>query len=162
MSLSAEQNTALKNDINANTDAGIIQALLDGNMGVIATFYNTQASPDYYIFQSNITPEEMGVVIELDDLADMTTGDVQKLTAFFLVRPGGFNGENASDRAGFNDVFSTTAGDDSQQAVAALWQRLATYAEELFATGTGSLGSPATAGFTGFLTAAEINVALQS
>lgn len=160
--LTAAQNTLLKDDIEANTDQVVIDALAAGANDVIADSYNQQADPDFYVFQKLITPAEMGAVIELDDVAGMAPGDVDKLSAFFLLRPGGFNGEDATDRTGFDNVLSTGPADDSQQAVAAIWQRLSTEAEELFAIGTGTLVAPAIAGFVGSLSFQDVIGALNS
>jgi hypothetical protein len=106
---------------------------------------NSLASPDYYIYKGMLTPEEVGSKIQLDDVGNMTVGDVDKLNAFFRLRPGGFNASDVNDRSGFNNVLSAAAADDSQQALIVLWRRLATNYENLFATGNGAIGTPSTA-----------------
>jgi hypothetical protein len=56
-------------------------------------------------------------------------------------------------RQGFADIFSGagTAAVDTRNNVTAVCKRTATYAEKLFATGTGSDAVPATLGFEGEL-----------
>ncbi len=164
MGLSAAQLVTFKADLDANIAPVIVQALIDGTNIVIADWYNGDGSPDYWVFRKDlVSPEEIGAAIELDDLANMTTGDVNKLSAFFLMRPGGFNGNAAADRAGFADVLSAAAADESQQAVAALWKRIANRVERLFvlSTGTGDSGDPDTLGYEGTIGRLDVAAALK-
>jgi hypothetical protein len=63
------------------------------------------------------------------------------------INPDGINPSRTDQRAFFDDVFSAASGDSTRAALLALWKRLATRVEKLFATGTGSDASPATLTF---------------
>ena len=162
--LTTAQLATFKADIIANTNQAVIDALAAGAHNAIAAWYNGTASPDFYMFRTLVSPDEVGMVIELDDVANMTTGDVEKLNSFFRLRPGGFSGNSLSDRAGFDDVLSSAAADDSQQAIIALWKRLATEAEKLFSTGAGvgTIGDPADSVLDGSVSSGDITAALNS
>ena len=162
MTLTDPQKATLKAHILANTAQQVVDGLTNGDNGAIADWYNQQESPDFFVFINSVSADDVGRAIELDDIANMTTGDVAKLEAFFRLRSGGFSGESATDRAGFDDVLSAAAADDSQQAVAALWQRLANRIEKLFSIGTGSLIDPAIAPYTGAISYQDIGSALNS
>lgn len=164
MSLTPSQLTTLKTDILANTDPAVIQAVTDGANNVIADWYNQEASPAYIVYRPKVSRDEMAQAIELDDVANITDADSARLVRFFDLRPDGFYGELASERAGFDDVLSSAAGDDSQQAVAALWKRSATYGEKALANGTGagSDADPDTMGFEGAVSANDVRDALNS
>lgn len=163
MPLTDSQIAIFKADMLANSNQAVIDALAVGDAGAIAAWYNLLATPAFWVYKDVVSIEEVSAAIELDDVASMTTGDNEKLKTFFVIRSeSGVFASKASDRAGFDDIFSAAAGDDSQQALAALWKRQATNAEKLFATGTGSEASPADAGFLGSVTFQEVGKALNS
>jgi len=143
MSLTNPQLITFKADILANTDSEVITARNVGNNSAIAEWYSRENIIDFWIFKKLVSIDEVSEVIELDDVANMTAGDNVKLNTFFNIRQGGVFANKASDRDGFDDIFSATAGNDSQQALKVLWQRLATNIERLFATGTGTNAVPA-------------------
>jgi hypothetical protein len=65
----------------------------------------------------------------------------------------------ASNRAFFDDVFSGAGGTNTRAALLALWKRLATRGEKLYATGTGSDASPATLVVEGAISARDVEEA---
>lgn len=162
--LTDAQLTTLKADIEGNSNQTVIDALAAGAHNTIAAWYNGTASPDFYVYRTLVPIDEVSEAIELDDIANMTTGDNEKLKTFYSIRQGGVFASKASDRAGFDDIFSAAAGDDSQQALIALWKRLATEAEKLFSAGAGvgSIGDPADAVVEGALASGQITAALNS
>jgi len=163
MGLTDAQKTTLKADILANTDPAVVAALAAGDVGVIANWYNQPASPDYWIYKGVVPIDEVSAAIQLDDVANMTTGDNEKLKTFYTIRSvSGVFASKASDRVGFDDIFSAAAGDDSQQALIALWKRLASNVEKVFATGAGTNATPSDAGYFGPIAYQEIAQALNS
>ena len=164
MTLTPAQQTALKADILGNANQTVIDALALGAHNQLAAWYNGQAVADFWIFRQLVPMEEVQRAIELDDVVNMTTGDNEKLKTIFAIRQGGVFAVKLSDRDGFNDVFSAAAGDDSQQALIALWKRLATEAEKLFSggAGVGTNGDPADGVFEGNISSGEVTAALNS
>ena len=160
MSLTPGQVTTFKTDIDSNTNQLVINALAIGNNNGIVAWYNLDASPAFTVYKNLVPLEEVSLAIELDDVADITPADSDRLIKFFALRPGGVFASNATDRDGFDDVFSAAAGDDSQQALIALWKRLASHIEKLFATGTGSAGDPAVMGFEGPVSLQDVRNAI--
>ena len=160
--LTDAQWATFKADILANTNQTVIDAVAAGDAGVIAGWYSEDASPDYWVYKDLVPIDEVSRVIELDDVANMTTGDNEKLKTFYAVRQGGVFASKQSDRDGFDDIFSAAAGDDSQQALLALWKRLASNIEKLFAVGAGSSGTPSDAGFLGQISYQDVARALNS
>ena len=144
MAMTAAQLTTFKADIQANANQTVIDALAVGDAGVIASWYNLDVSPDYWILRDDVPSQEIANAINLQNMADITTADSGRAVQFFQIRAvngGGFHGSNASDRTAWDDVFSSAAGDESQQAIAALWQRTATNVERVFAAGAGGAGT---------------------
>ncbi len=146
MSLTPEQLVTFKADIDANTNATVIAARNAGNNRAISDWYSLDNADGHWVFKIVVPLEEVSRAIELDDVANMTTNDNEKLKTFFVIRPDGVFANKATDRDGFDDIFSAAAGDDSQQALIALWKRLSTNIERLFATtpGAGTNADPAT------------------
>jgi len=162
--MTTAQLATFKADIQANANQTVIDALAAGAHNTIAGWYNAQASPDFYIFRSLVPIDEVSAAIELDDVANMTTGDNEKLKTIYSIRQGGVFASKLSDRTGFDDIFSAAAGDDSQQALIALWKRLANNVEKLFAAGAGvgTVGDPADAVLEGNVSSGEVTAALNS
>ena len=165
---------ALKADILANTDPTVVQALADGNAGVIAAWYNGDASPAYWVLRCVVGVGEIRQAIDAHNLVDITAADLDRVMALLELRSGsggegggelGFSGEVETDRTAWDDAFSSAAGDESQQAIAALWTRVATYAEVVHALSTGTGADAANADTTswqGTLTFQDVTQALVS
>ena len=160
--LTAAQLTTLKSDIEGNANQTVIDALAAGANNALADWYSGQASPDYWIFKDLVPIDEVSEAIDLDDIADMTTGDNEKLKTIYTIRQGGVFASKLSDREGFDDIFSAAAGDDSQQALIALWKRLANELEVVYATGAGTNADPSTAPVQGACSLQNIRDALAS
>ena len=161
--LTDAQLATFKSDIESNTDTVVVAALAAGANNAIADWYSLVASPDYWVFKNVVPISEVSSVIELDDVANMTSGDNEKLKTFYAIRSeSGVFASKQTDRDGFNDIFSSAAGDDSQQALVALWKRLANNLEELFATGAGTNANPSTMATDGNATLQNVRDALAS
>ncbi|MBD3671899.1 MAG: hypothetical protein HUJ26_00100 [Planctomycetaceae bacterium] len=135
MNLTIPQLTTLGNHIRANTD---VNGNL-GNIGAIIDAYNADSS--FFVWRENVPAGELGEVFDLSNVGNLTSANIERLTgAFAIVNSNGgeFHGSREDHRAFFEDVFSGAAGNETRPAVLSAWQRLATLAESLFATGTGT------------------------
>ena len=62
--LTAQQLPALKAAILAETNPDFVFARDNGQTGVMAAFFNTEASPAFYIWRANYTPDQIVSAIE--------------------------------------------------------------------------------------------------
>ena len=99
---------------------------------------NANASPDFWCWKTNLSTSETGMAIDLSEVGSLTTAKSSRLDVSFNIRPGGFSPAVQSDRALFGDVFSAVGGQITRAELLLRWQRLATVAEKLLATGTGT------------------------
>ena len=140
--LTAAQQTAVKADILANGDLNAIPNTLDGAFA-IAALYNLDAVPDYFVWRTTVPIAEVQNAIELDDVADITAADSDRVIKLLDIRSSGIIAERDTDRLAFEDVFSSATGDNSQDALAAIWYRKATRIEKVLALGANPGTEPA-------------------
>lgn len=165
MALDPSLYTTLKTDIEANTDPTVIQALADRADNVIADWYNGDSA--FYVFkQGRQALADVGDQMDGAELGNMTGANTDRLNNFFTMRPSGIDGSRADNRAFFEDVFSGAGGAITRPKLGdagTFWSRLATFAEAVFASGTGTQGDPGTlGGFSGNLTANDVSMALNN
>ena len=122
----------------------------------IAAAFNATAVPDFWVFKTRVTNEEIGDAMNGTEITGLASLPMQRLQVLGAYSNGTQNPSRADRRAAFDQVFSGAGGATTRASLAVLWRRLATRAEKLFATGTGSTGSPATMSFEGALTFAEV------
>ena len=163
--LSPDQSVTFGNHIRNNTDPTVVQDLADGNNNGLAEWYNQAATPSYWIFRSQVTAEELSNSIDLQDIADITSADSDRVLKMFQLRAlngNYFDGTDPRTRSAWDDVFSAASGDNSQQAIASLWRRLCTEVELIFAlsSGAGTNGDPDVTGFEGSVSSDDVNEAL--
>lgn len=157
MSLTTTQLQALKADILAN--AGTIPAgqpwtgsfggvavsavpnSVDGNAAV-AGYYNQPASPSWTTWRKSVALLDVANAINGADLGNLTTANHTRLQSAIMLSTAGIDASLSDRRAFFADIFSSFPTTTSQ--LAALWKRLATRAQKLFSTGTGTDTTPAT------------------
>lgn len=156
--LTDAQKATLKTDILANTDPVVVQARIDGANGVIASWYSGDASPDYWVWQSIRSLDQVGLSLDGVDIGNITSANAERVGVFFTAVPGGVVPSRADHRAFFDDVFSGAVGATTRANLDALWRRLANRLEKLFATGpgTGTNADPATLVVEGSATAANV------
>lgn len=149
---------ALKASIAANPALNGMQA------ENIANYYNQQQSPVFVVWKRLVSLQEMGALINKNDLGNITTANLDRVRTFFDVSPSGTSPEKSDDRAFWDNTFSGAAGAATRAAYGAIggFKRYATRAERVFATGTGSEGSPGTLGPEGNLTYQEVEAAQAS
>jgi hypothetical protein len=164
VSLSNAQLQALKADVAADATLAGLAHTAD-NAFFVAAAYNMAATPDYYVWRTNVTEAEYvgnsGV-----DVANANAATTWSWTAFIarsageqtgwsrMFAPGSVNPSLANIRQGLADIFSGTANNAASQRNHLLVQsrRKATRAEKLFAAGTGAFATPSTMVFEGALT----------
>lgn len=144
--LTTQQLQMLKADIAADPVLSAFPNNSDGSVE-IAKAYNTKAVPDFTLWKKFVPMGEVGTAMKNDDIADLTTADTNRLQVMGQYSGGAFNASLADTRTGFDDIFSVAAAADTRASLAALWRRLATRGEKLFATGTGTNAAPATSAF---------------
>lgn len=155
--LTPAQLATLKADIQADGTLNSQPNNSDGNT-TIANAYNTTASPDFWVYRTDVLITEIGNAFNGTELAGLTTANntrLQTVAAFSTV----VNASLANRRAFFDDIFSGAGGTNTRAALAVLWRRLARRVEKLYATGTGSTASPATMNYEGTLTFEDVGAA---
>lgn len=159
MALTTAQLQALKADIAANAGtipagqpwtgayAGIAVSAVpntaDGNAAV-AGWYNLAAAPAFTTWRKSVTIQEVGDNLNGTDLSGLSSLNHTRLQTVVQLSQAGINASLADRRQFFDDIFSGTGGATTRAQLLVLWKRLATRAQKLFATGTGSDASPAT------------------
>lgn len=155
MPLTTQQLQTLKADIAADS---VLNALpRDGDSAIaIATAYNANAVPSFTVWKTSVPVRAVGETMLSTDIANLTTGNTNRLLVMAQYAGGFFDPSKTDTRAGFNDVFSVAGAAGTRAALLALWKRLATRAEKLFATGTGSDASPAMLVFEGSISWVDV------
>ena len=150
--LTTEQKAALKADILANPDLNVFPNSPDGAFE-IAILYNQLASPDFIVWRTNVPINE--IVNNGFTWTAVDSLTVGKARIWEWMKESGFiNPSKVNVRQGLQDAFGA-----SQPNITPHLKRLATRAERLFATGTGSDVSPGTMTFEGSLTFQEVQEA---
>lgn len=159
MPLTSAQLATLKTDVAANTAAipagqpwsgafagqAINTLPNNGDANVaIAGWYNLAASPSWTIWRTGVGIAEVGKNINGAELAGLSTLNTTRLQTIVLLLAGGVDPSRSDHRAFFDDVFSGAGGVNTRALLLALWKKLATNAQKLFSTGTGSNAVPAT------------------
>jgi hypothetical protein len=170
MALSPAQLTALKNDINADPALAALPQTGDGAFE-IALAYNAPASPDFWVWRTSVTKDELTNGVGPDGTTftwagngfiTRAAGEQAAWRVLFCVS-GSVNTALSNVRQAFTDIFSGTGNAAANRThLSAVSRRKATRAEKLFATGTGSTASPATMGHQGALTYQDVEAARSS
>lgn len=163
MPLTPAQLPVLKADIDADPVLSALP-LNDDASFQIAAAYNALASPAFRVWRTNVTQEEiLNAIIWTEFIAATnTTATAERDTISLLTQLAAINFGRPNIRTGFDDALSGAGRAASRNAVRAVAKRDATRAEKLFATGTGTEGSPAVMTFEGFLSFADVNAARNS
>jgi hypothetical protein len=140
--LTPAQRLTLKANVESIPEAH--QLLIDGNLSGLADYYNTQATPDFTVWKSLVTRDEI-----MQNGFDWTR--VNNLSANtartweWMFESGTVNPSKANVRAGIEETWKGTAPDLAVRAqVYVHCKRFASRIEKLFAAGTGSDAVPAT------------------
>lgn len=170
MALTPAQLSTLKTAINADSALSSQPNNSDGAF-VIAAAMNLAASPDFWVWRTNVAKNELTNSVSSDGTTFTWVGNG------FITRSAGeqtawqelFNGTqtiNASlpnVRQAFADIFSGTGNAAANRThLLTVARRKATRAEKLFATGTGSTASPGVLTFEGALSFQDVQDARNS
>lgn len=173
MPVSQDQYVTLGNDIRANSDPVVVQAIQDGNHGVIANWYNQNAAPDFYVWRTSLSNMEMKDAIVWSEFI-AATSQADRDTFGIMREDGSVNPSQINIRTGFSEIFSGPQIVNTRTALLTASKRLASYAEKLLAdvnagnstnpllNGNGSVAAPATMTFEGALTALDVSEALNA
>lgn len=145
--LSTEQRAAVLAAINADQTAlSLAQA---GNYAGVADWLNATAAPDFYVWRTSVTQDEiMQNGFDWVRVDNLSVGKARIWEWLFDNADNTINPAKANVRAAIDETWKGTAADLAVRAAVYLHcQRLATRLEKMFATGTGTAmpgGSPAT------------------
>lgn len=158
MTLTPAQQATLKTSIQADP---MLSLLTPNNPSAlqIANFYNTEASPLFAVWRSEVSKDEIGNAWVGTDIDGMSSLNMQRLQLLFasVGERSTFDMRRADRRAGFENPFGANTNNASRVAMRAAWKRNATRLEKLLASGTGSDASPGITTFEGTVTYSEIN-----
>lgn len=157
MALNQQQLQTLKAAILAETDAGFVAARAAGATGVMANFYNVQASPAYWVWRSVYTPDQIAKAIEIGiTQLDALAAAKREVLLWWAERPHNpANSQTAiSDMCGSQNTLKA--------AVIAGGKRTATRGEQLLATGNGAEATPSVLGHDGAISSDDIANALSA
>lgn len=165
MGLSIAQLQALKADIAANvntipagqpfagTQVKLVPATEEGN-GVVAFWYNLPAAGPYVVWRTDVSTEEVNEAVDWTEVTALTTNN---LIAFQVLKDQAkVDSSKPSIRGAFNAIFPSASKPNTNAALLSLAKRNASNVEKLFATGSGTTGSPSTMAFEGALTLTDV------
>lgn len=157
------QLTTLKAGIAAETDPVFVTYRLGGSTGSMADWYSL-TDPAFVVYKTNVSLNQVGDNIVSTELAGLSSLNATRLQTIAQYSTNGVNPSLADRRAFFDDVFSGIGGALTRAKLLILWKRFALRGEKLFATGTGTGtdAAPATLGFEGRITNADVLAALAS
>ena len=149
----------LKAAILAETDAAFVVVRQQGATGEMAAFYNVEATPTFYIWRSNYTPQDIAKAIDngITQLDNLTASKRDSLLWW---------AERSHDMTLARSQAAVTDLCGSQNTLKAAMldggKRALLRGERLFATGTGSLASPGGTGYEGNIRNEDIVLALSA
>lgn len=153
------QYQTLANHIRANTDPVIVAALPLRNDGQIQEWYSVNST--FVVWRSSLTPEQAREAITggdgLAQLDNLTAGKRDSLIWAFSSTT---NPSNAAQRAAIEGLCGTQNA--LKAAILAAQKRVATRAEVIYATGTGSNAVPGLLGWEGTLSVNNVSTALNN
>ena len=161
MALTPQQLTALKAAIAADPVLLAQPNNSDGDYA-IASALNLAASPAFTVWKTYVPSTQVGDNMVGTEVAGLTTANISRLQLIIQMSEAGVNPSLVDRRQFFDDVFSGAGGALTRAKLLILWKRLATRAEKLFATGTGTDPSPATLVFEGSLSYQDVTAARAS
>jgi hypothetical protein len=156
--LTQAQKDILAADIQVNR-----ASIADGDTAGAAIFYNTEASPEYWVWKNVLSEHDIvsntsvdGTVWDWTAYIGRSQGErdawVRMFNGTFTIDP-----SIAQVRKGIADIFSGGTGAGQRTHLLAIGRRKATRIEKLFATGLGTTASPSVMGFVGSIFPSDFN-----
>jgi len=127
----------------------------DDSAFTIAAAFNAVASPVFRVWRTNVPAKDIRAVVVWTEMNNLSVVP-QNNWYFGILSNGVVNIADTNVRQGIADIFSGASFAATRAALLAVAKRNATRAEKLFATGTGSDGSPATMVVEGALSYLDI------
>jgi len=161
MALTLTQQQTLKAYIEADGTLNAFPLNGDGAFA-ISQLLNMQASPDYVVYKNEVMTDDVGEAVNYVAVEAMTTGNQDRIKTFYLMNPVSFNPSRTDIRAFWDQTFSGALGGqgaNTRAALEALWRRLATRFETIYAAGSGTTANPSTLGVVGPVSYPEIEAA---
>lgn len=149
--LTDSQYAGLRADMESRPE--LANALVTGDDVFVANFYNVLASPDYIVWRTDVSQDEiMQNGFDWVQVDNLSVGAARIWEWLFDNESNTINASKANVRAGIDECWKGTAAKLAvRNAVYLHLKRKANLIEKLFATGTGSDASPAVMGFEGEL-----------
>lgn len=163
--LSGAQLQTLKTAIQADASLNN-KPMTSAGAAEIAIVLNQTATPDFFIWRTAVQVDEiMQNGFDWTRVDNLTVGKARIWD--WMMRTGTINPSRDNVRAGVVATFNVSADQNTRQAVFNHCQRLATRAEKLFATGTGTTSTDQGSGpgkltFEGLLTSEDVQQARES
>ena len=153
MALTPAQRQTLKAAINAVPEWAALSNNED-TADFISKELDKAAAPTFSVWRTSVALSEVAGNVDGVELVGLTA---IKLAAYqSLLLAGSVNPSNARLRAGFDQVFSAAGGNTTRPLLLALWKRVATAGEKIFAVGAGSDASPATLVIEGIISRLDV------
>lgn len=161
MALTPAQAQVLAGEIAADPILNAIPLGSDGDAAIAAAF-NLVASPDFYVWRTNVPKSQVKDAINYTTFIGRSQAERDAFA--FMLSDNMINPSLVNIRTGVADIFSGAGGAavDQRNALIAVFRRKATRAEKVFATGTGSLASPANLVVEGNISGADVSLARES
>ena len=166
--------TTLNTDITVTNAAEFATAVANSDDQTIANAYNLVASPDYWVWRTAISAQEVYAVTTGDGTSWSWTAFINRSQGErdgwreMFAATGVVNAALANIRQGIADIFSGTTGAAQRAHLLAIGRRQARRIEKLFSIATvggvgtrGSTANPDTMTFEGTLTARDVAHALR-
>jgi hypothetical protein len=156
MALTEAQRTTLAAHIRANSDPDVVAALAIRNDTEITRLYNLDSS--FYVWKTSVEPDDYRSAIVWTEVDTMNAGDAriwEWLTSNMTLA---IDASDTNVRQGIADAFG--AGTTTRDNLLAAGKRVATIAEEVFATGTGTEATPGDLVYKGSISTNDVGRAL--
>ena len=158
--LTTAQQTTLRNYVVNNSTLNAIPHTSDGGVVVAAALNTPTAS--YYVTRSSVQTSQVGTNVLYTAIGALSTNNLTQLQVFVQLNPQVFV-PTADVQAFFATTFTGTlagGGAQTRANMVMICQRLATLAESLLATGSGTTGSPSILGWEGSLSWQDVMSAM--
>lgn len=145
-------------------DATLQELALTGQYQPVANAMNLQAAPDFIVWKTSVTQDEiMQNGFDWTQVDNQTVGKARIWEWMFKNLSVSINPSKTNVRAGIDEAWKGTAAMLAvRAAVYVHCKRVATVFEKLIAVGTGSDASPATMGAEGPMTSTDVGDALSA
>lgn len=142
--MNEQQITTFRAALLAETDPELVGYRTNGQPPLIFAWYNKPATPDFWVWRSSVTQDEiMQNGFDWVRVDNLSVGKARIWEWLFKNQSNAINPSKANVRAGIGEAWKGTAADIAvRDAVLAHCRRLCTKVERLFVTGNGTTATP--------------------